>query len=214
MDLIAQGRDADVFAVDQHRVLRRYRAGGDTAREAEVMRYVGSHGYPVPTVHAASGSDLVLERVAGPTLLAALASGSVGVHEASQLLADLHTRLHSIPPRAAAGHPVVHLDLHPDNVLLAPRGAVVIDWRNATDGSPAVDLAVTAVIAALVALDGEHPLAPAAREMLPAFIYASDVGLVQGLPGAVALRRADPKLTAAEKRRLSEAEALIRALAG
>ena len=214
VDLIAQGRDADVFAVDQFRVLRRYRAGGDTAREAEVMRYVGSHGYPVPAVYAASGSDLVLERIAGPTLLAALASGSVAVREASQLLADLHSRLHSIPPRATARHPVVHLDLHPDNVMLGPRGPVVIDWRNAADGSPAVDLAVTAVIAALVALDDEHPLASGAREMVPAFICASDVGLVDGLPGALALRRADPKLTTAEKFRLSDAEALIRALAG
>lgn len=214
VDLIAQGRDADVFAVDQARVLRRYRAGGDTAREAEVMRYVASHGYPVPAVYAASGSDLLMERVAGPTLLAALVSGSVGVLDGARLLADLHTRLHSIPPRATAGHPVVHLDLHPDNVLLGLHGPLVIDWRNATDGSPMVDLAVTAVVAALVATDPEHPMASAAREMLTAFIGASDDGLADGLPGALALRRADPKLTTAEKRRLPEAEALIRALAG
>src|SRR3954447_3242771 len=79
VELIARGRDADVFALDADTVLRRYRAGGDTAREAAVLRHVAEHRYPAPRVYQAEGPDLVLERVGGPTLLAALASGEVAI---------------------------------------------------------------------------------------------------------------------------------------
>jgi hypothetical protein len=34
---LASGRDADVFAIDAGRVLRRYRTGGDVSAEARVM---------------------------------------------------------------------------------------------------------------------------------------------------------------------------------
>jgi len=209
VELIARGRDADVFALDASTVLRRYRAGGDTAPEAAVMRHVARHGYPVPRVYHAAGPDLVLERVRGPTLLAALASGEVAVRAGAELLADLHRRLHALPPRPDAGQGVVHLDLHPDNVLLGPAGPVVIDWRNAGDGPPELDLAVTALIMALVATGGEHPMAGPAAEMLSAFARAADGDLVSGVPGAVALRRDDPNLSAGEKARLQAAAALI-----
>jgi Ser/Thr protein kinase RdoA (MazF antagonist) len=211
VELIARGRDADVFAVDGSRVLRRYRAGGDTTREAAVMRHVAGHGYPVPRVHQAAGPDLVLERVHGPTLLAALVSGEVAVRAGAELLADLHVTLHAVPPRPAAGQGVVHLDLHPGNVLLGPAGPVVIDWRNAVDGPPELDLAVTALIMALVATDREHPMAGRAAELLSAFAHAADGDLRSGLPGAAALRRDDPNLSAAEKARLEAAAALVHA---
>ena len=51
--LLASGRDADVFALGEHTVLRRYRDGSDATREAELMRYVAAQNYPVPTVHIA-----------------------------------------------------------------------------------------------------------------------------------------------------------------
>jgi aminoglycoside phosphotransferase (APT) family kinase protein len=211
VELIARGRDADVFALDAGTVLRRYRAGGDTAREAAVMRHVAGHRYPVPRVYQAAGPDLVLERVRGPSLLAALASGEVAVRAGAELLVDLHRRLHALPPRPDAGQGVVHLDLHPDNVLLGPAGPVVIDWRNARDGPPELDLAVTALIMALVATGGEHPMAGPAAEMLSAFAHAADGDLSSGVPGAVALRRDDPNLSAGEKARLQAAAALIHA---
>src|SRR3954447_9277925 len=193
------------------RVLRRYRAGGDTRLEAAIMQHVAGHGYPVPRVHEAGGPDLVLERVHGPTLLAALVSGRVAVRTAAELLADLHVRLHAVPPRPGTCHGFVHLDLHPDNVLLGPAGPVVIDWRNAVDGPPELDLAVTALIMALVATDGEHPMAGPPAEMLLAFAQAAHGDLGSGLPGAVALRRDDPNLSAGEKARLQAAAALIHA---
>jgi len=42
-----------------------------------------------------------------------------------------------VPPRSAVSFArIVHLDLHPENVMLTVSGPVVIDWRNATDGDP------------------------------------------------------------------------------
>jgi Ser/Thr protein kinase RdoA (MazF antagonist) len=211
VELIARGRDADVFALDGRRVLRRYRAGGDAALEAAVMRHVAGHGYPVPQVYEAGGPDLVLEHVHGPTLSTALVSGEVALRTGAELLADLHARLHAVPPRPGACEGVVHLDLHPDNVLLGPRGAVVIDWRNAVDGPPELDLAVTALILAVVATDPEHPMAGSAGELLSAFAHLANGDLGCRLPGAVELRRADPNLSLDEKARLEAAAAMIEA---
>jgi aminoglycoside phosphotransferase (APT) family kinase protein len=211
VELIARGRDADVFALDGRRVLRRYRAGGDTALEASVMRHVAGHGYPVPRVYEAEGPDLVLERVHGPTLLDALVSGEVGVRAGAEVLAELHVRLRAVPPRPGACEGVVHLDLHPENVILGPAGPVVIDWRNAMDGPPELDLAVTALIIALVATDPKHPMAEPAIEMLSAFAHLADGDLRSGLPGAVELRRVDPNLSHDETARLEAAAALVQA---
>jgi hypothetical protein len=62
---LASGRTADVFAVDERRVLRRYRGERDVAGEAAVMTHVEAHGFPVPKVYRASGRDMVLERLPG-----------------------------------------------------------------------------------------------------------------------------------------------------
>ena len=116
-----------------------------------------------------------------------------------------------MPPRPGAGQGFVHLDLHPDNVLLGRAGPVVIDWRNAVDGPPELDLAVTALIMALVAGDPKHPLTGPAAELLSAFVHLANGDLRGGLPGAVELRRIDPNLSADEKARLEAAAALIQA---
>jgi hypothetical protein len=66
--LLASGREADVYALDEQRVLRRYRRQTDVSGEVEAMRYLAGLGYPVPVVHEASGSEMVLERLDGPTM--------------------------------------------------------------------------------------------------------------------------------------------------
>jgi aminoglycoside phosphotransferase (APT) family kinase protein len=48
---------------------------------------------------------------------------------------------------------VLHLDLHPANVILAPNGPVVIDWTNAAAGDPAADVALTWLILAVFESD-------------------------------------------------------------
>lgn len=202
----ASGRDADVYALDENLVLRRYRTGGDVSREAELMRYVGQHGYPVPVVHAAEGPDLVMQRLDGPTLLAA----GVPLPEIDQLLADLHERLHRTPaPSGTPGLTVVHGDLHPDNVIMTPDGPMVIDWRNATEGRTEFDVAMTAVIIAQAALDSAEPvLARIAREGLAHFLAAAP-DPTPGLDEAMERRAADPNTTPAERALLAEVADLI-----
>ena len=52
--------------------------------------------------------------------------------------------------KALAGLPddsaVCHGDFHPDNILMSPRGPIVIDWMDATRGSPLADVARTSLL--------------------------------------------------------------------
>jgi aminoglycoside phosphotransferase (APT) family kinase protein len=48
----------------------------------------------------------------------------------------------------AAPDAILHLDLHPDNIILSPSGPVVIDWRNARRGDDTIDVATTWLIMA------------------------------------------------------------------
>jgi aminoglycoside phosphotransferase (APT) family kinase protein len=186
-------------------VLRRYRSGKDVAREATAMAHVVAHGFPAPTVFTAAGTDLVLERLHGPVLLDAVAAGDHGARAAGRVLADLHTRLHALPSRSGAPDDrVLHLDLHPANVILTARGPVLIDWTNATDGPPDLDVALTAVILAQAAVERGHEYTEVAAGMLAAFPM---------LDRAVARRAADPSLAAAEVALLDTAAALITTLA-
>jgi len=147
LELLGSGREADVYRLDGERALRRYRDGYDVAQEAEIMAYVGAFGYPVPTVYDVDGPDLVMELLDGPTMAAALEAADLELPAGATMLADLHDRLHALPARSPDrdGDRVIHLDLHPENVLLVARGPVVIDWRNATDGPPDFDLALSAI---------------------------------------------------------------------
>ena len=85
MKLIASGRDADVWALDGERVLRRYRDGRDMDREAAVMRHAAAHGYPVPRVYGTEPGAMVLERLYGPTMLASLLAGSMAASAAGTM---------------------------------------------------------------------------------------------------------------------------------
>ncbi|MDT0533254.1 phosphotransferase [Micromonospora sp. DSM 115977] len=213
---LASGRDADVFVIDDRRVLRRYREGGDVAAEAAVMAYVASHGFPVPTVYQARGADLVMERLDGPTMLSAFLAGELDATDVASCLADLHQRLHALPPRLGECDDVriLHLDLHPENVMLTSRGPVVIDWRNATEGPADLDVAFSAVILAQVAVEEAHPLASSAATLLDAFIDRVGASALTALDQAVAIRRDDPALTTGERERLGAAAALIAGEAG
>jgi len=209
MDLLATGRDADVFALGDDRVLRRYRDGGDVAVEAAVMTYLAGHGFPVPEVYEAAGPDLVMTRLSGPTMLAALRDGEADPAASGRTLADLHHRLRRVPARLSRDPAVrvLHLDLHPDNVILSPDGPMVIDWRNTREGTPDLDAAMTAVILAQIAVES-----PLARPVLAAF--AASVDGMSGLDQALTIRRADRNLTGAEVEKLSLAESLLRGMVG
>lgn len=156
--LIAAGRDADVYDLGDGKVLRRYRdaAGRSTANEAAVMRHVADQGFPVPAVRHAAGGDLVMDHIDGPTMLQTLAKQPWKIPKMARLLATLLDRLAEIEAPAflladgverASGESVLHLDLHPLNVLLSPtHGPTVIDWTNAAAGPPGFDAAMTYVV--------------------------------------------------------------------
>ncbi len=181
------------------------------ADEAAIMSYVASLGFPVPTVYQARGADLVMERLDGRTMLSALIAGELNAVEAASCLADLHHRLHALPPRLSEYDDarILHLDLHPENVMLTSRGPVVIDWRNATEGPADLDVALSAVILAQVAVEKEHPLASPAAALLDAFLDCVGRNLLTMLDRALAIRRKDPALTTSERERLDAAAALI-----
>lgn len=155
-----------MFALGGDRVLRRYRVPIDATAEARLMRHLAAAGYPVPEVYDAAGRDLVLERLDGPDMLADLGRKPWLIPRHARTLADLHNRLHRISgpsgwPAAVGrdgtslgpGTTVVHLDLHPANVMLTKRGPVVIDWVGARVGAPGADVAMAYLIMATADTD-------------------------------------------------------------
>jgi aminoglycoside phosphotransferase (APT) family kinase protein len=152
--LIGAGRAADVYAIGADRVLRRYRAPLDVGPEAEIMRYLGQAGYPVPAIYDADGSDLVMERLDGHDMLADMSRRPWLARRHARTLADLHNRLHQIaapsgwPQAVGPGDMVLHLDLHPGNVMLTSRGPVVIDWSNVRSGPAGADVAMAYLLMA------------------------------------------------------------------
>src|SRR3954447_1712245 len=152
--LIGTGRSADVFEHGNGEVLRRYRDPRDTEREVAVMELARSRGYPVPAARALSSTEIVMERLEGSTMLDDLGRRPWRIDAHAQALAELHHRLRAIPApawvpmRVGEGDALLHLDLHPDNVMLTSRGPVVIDWPNAARGPSAADTAHTWIVLA------------------------------------------------------------------
>ena len=187
MTVLGSGRASTVYALDERRVLRR---GGAPEREARVMEHAHAAGFPVPVVHEVQQDALILQRIDGPTMLADLRRRPWRLQAHARLLADLHRRLHAIPYENGA---LLHLDLHPENVLLTPAGPVVIDWTNARAGEPALDVALSWVIART---SGGLPGCVFARAFLGAFERER---ILPALPEAAALRIADPNVTERER---------------
>ncbi|MEV6261562.1 phosphotransferase [Streptomyces sp. NPDC051784] len=215
--LLGSGRTADVYELDGTWVLRRYRNGIDTTGELAVMAYLSATGFPVPRIGPpaddARSTDLVLQRLTGPTLAEALLADSLTPDEGAELMARLLRELHSVPARLSQdpGHRILHMNLHPENVVLTPEGAVVIDWLTASEGPPALDRAMTTLILAQVALtrasDGER-----VRALLTALLsrFDGDGGIpAEALARATALRAADPGPTPQEADAVGRAAALV-----
>jgi Phosphotransferase enzyme family len=95
---LRHGRAANVYALDDDRVLRRYRTPYSCAAEADLMRYLRRVGYPVPAVLAVDGGDLVMERLHGRDMLADLASRPWRIAAHARVPAALHDQLHQMPP--------------------------------------------------------------------------------------------------------------------
>lgn len=151
--LIAAGRASEVFDLGDGRVLRRFKRGGNPEREALVMRHVHHHGFPVPEVLEVTADALVLEKIEGRTMLEEAGARPAALREHAAAIARLHRELHEIEapeslPAVGDGDRLLHLDLHPANVILSPNGPIVIDWTTARRGEGTFDVTLTWVIAA------------------------------------------------------------------
>lgn len=216
--LVGAGRSADVYEAGDGRVLRRYRDGRPAlwvAREAEVMAHARAHGAPVPEVFDVAGSDIVMERVTGPTMLATLGSRPWTFRAQARLLARLHATVHAVPaldwlpaPFGDGERPevLVHRDLHPQNVILTADGPRIIDWEGAARGPAAADVATTWVIMRFSVVAGGGLTAVKVRAMRAVFTrsFLAAAGPVDAkwLASAVRLRLADPHLLPPERARL------------
>lgn len=161
---IAEGRDSRIYEHGPGKVLRVNKYPRDLSGEARIMNYVREHGYPVPEVFDAGDGWLLMERVDGVDLLDAIKKTPAGLREAAATLAELHASLGSltapdwlVEAPGPAGDRMVHLDLHPLNVMMTGDGPVVIDWGNAKRGDPAADVANTWSLLACATAPGHGP---------------------------------------------------------
>lgn len=179
------------------------------------MSYLHYRGFPCPAVVDVSGPALLMERIEGRSLAEKLDEDG-RVDEAMKVLAGLHDELHSIPAppwmgrygvNVGAAAVVLHLDLHPHNVIVGTGGPVVVDWSFASAGPAAADLAATWVLLAS-APDPAGPagrLTPARRNhLVEVFLAQVDREAVRAvLPEACTARLEMSFLTETERRTVS-----------
>ncbi len=207
-ELLARGRAADVFVQGDGTVLRRYRAADrDCGSEAAAMAWLKTMGFPVPAVLEAAGRDLLMEHIEGPTMLADLGARPWMAVSHMRTLARIQQTLNAIAApvwirrdrRIPGGSAVVHLDLHPMNVILSPAGPVVIDWTNVGRGDGDFDGALSFVLMATFETHGmvEHGAQVALTRLFRWF--RGRRGIDRHLAAAAAVRFTDPNVTAAER---------------
>jgi len=210
--LLARGRACDVYEVDAQRVLRRYRKVPYTSPtlEAEIMERVLANGYPVPRVYEVTDTDLVMDRVDGPTMVDEITRRPWTLRTHARTLAHLHHQLHDIPAPESLRAPlgdgpvVVHLDLHPLNVIMGRDGPVVIDWSNAGRGNGDADVALTYLMlmalnpdeGALIKLMARFGRVLFARPFLARFVRKN---VMAHLDVVAAYKLADPNMSEAEQ---------------
>jgi len=167
------------------------------------MAHVASHGFPVPAVHDVDGRDLVMDRVEGPSQLDDIERRPWRVAAHGRVLADLHRRLDRVPAPAGEDGGVVHLDLHPGNVLCTPSGPVVIDWSNGRAGDRREDVATTWMLLAAGRPDGGRAIQVLAglvrTRLLRAFLAGVDVDGARAVLALVCERKLeDPNMGSGE----------------
>src|SRR6266446_6342656 len=188
--VLASGRDSDILDYGAGLVLRCSRNGRSLEMEARVMRHLIEHGYPAPRLEALTRQPWTLCRNAA-------------------VLAGLHNRLHEIPgpgwlaPFLGDGNQLIHRDLHPINVLLSPKGPVVIDWTNAARGPGASDVALTWLLMTAGEIPGRGVQAALGRALrslsVRAFLGHFELGPVRAaLPAAAEWKYRDPNMHPAE----------------
>jgi aminoglycoside phosphotransferase (APT) family kinase protein len=202
------------------------RDGRSMSFEARIMDYVGGYGYPVPAVVEMSddATSMVMERIEGPTMLGPLTTRPWRIRSYGAMLADLHIRLHDIPAPDflemspfSHGDRIMHLDLHPLNVMLGPAGPVVIDWSNAARGDPAFDACLAWVLIESGQIPGGVIVGKALglfRSLLTnSFLGRFDIGQMHAvLRDVVTWKVQDPNMSGDEQRRMWELVSRVEAI--
>jgi aminoglycoside phosphotransferase (APT) family kinase protein len=194
---IGEGRTAEIFALDDHRIAKVFRSHVPDHfidRELKISETVQGLGIKVPKVYGIEiineKNAIIYEKVDGNTLISTLAKKPWHAKEVGQKMARLHYEVHSkngegldsykdflkrhiaqvdelteeekakIVAYLATlpdGTQLCHGDFHPDNILISPKGSVVIDWTTAVTGNPLADVARTAMILKDAALPEQMP---------------------------------------------------------
>jgi aminoglycoside phosphotransferase (APT) family kinase protein len=165
-DLVAVGRDSQLFDAGPGLLVKRARAERSLEYEANAMELVRGFGVPVPKVHEVrnDGTEIVMERVEGPTMMQWIERGPWRLDAAGRLLGELGDRVHGVPAPSWLhdagddGDRVLHLDLHPLNVIMSSDGPVLIDWANTARGAPSTEDALTWILLATGELDEPNVL--------------------------------------------------------
>ena len=214
-ELVGTGRSADVYDVGDGKVLRRYRspaAGLDN--EIRVMRWAADNGISVPRVYELGpdhiiGRDLLMERIDGPTMLEDFDRRPWMLMSHIRTLVKVQRAVNAVPapdwmspktgPIVPGGDSLLHLDLHPMNVMISPDGPVVIDWTNAAGGPPGFDAALTYV--EMLTFELTSPRDRAAQKITTtAFRRWSGADQIDAfLAAACDHRLADPVITPGER---------------
>lgn len=210
--LVARGRDAELYEYGRDRLLRRYLRHGGVPREVALMTLARAAGYPVPWAEALSETEMLLERIHGPTMAEDLALRPWRLWRHASTLASLHRRLHAIPAPhdleapLGEGRSLLHLDLHPQNVMLGAGGPLVIDWANARRGPGEADVAMTWLVVATSDLRAvAHRRRVAALRSLFLWWFLRHAGRAaarRALRVVGAARLADPNVLEAERGRV------------
>ena len=180
------------------------------------MEYIRRHGYPAPAVEQVSddGTALVMQRIDGPSMVGAIERTPWTVRRQAGVLAELHRRLHCIPapgfvPAAPIGHGdrMLHLDLHPLNVIIGSAGPVVIDWTSAASGDPALDIGIASLLIGVGDIPSaawKRPFAAYARKtLLRTFLAEAAVSSAAAyLRDLVEWKSQDTNMSAAEVGRM------------
>ena len=145
LPLLAQGREADVFARPDGTVLKLWRDGAHAwraDREAAALATLHGQGHRAPRVIGPATVEgrpgLILERVDGTDLLQALGRRPLSVLAAGRVMAEVHATMHDCA--APDSLPGLHDELRP---RLQEAGALFDDLRSASlqllDGLPTGD---------------------------------------------------------------------------
>lgn len=174
--------------------------GARPARETEPIGEAASASGMGPVGGGASAGEARSASRAASVGDAGTASGTGSVWErAGRGQDDAAARPFRQPDPVS--HRVLHLDLHPLNIIMTPSGPSLIDWCNARAGDPAFDVATTFVLMTAAELPG-RAVRLGVKALTWAFLRASRTDPGPRVVDAALARIRDPNTTPSEVERL------------